>query len=244
MPPVQFVSARGLERARRHAARLVEERPDHDGWSVDRRSAGLLVRAFSRLRLRPDLRLVTYARRDGIGGTGWTFAVPAHAETPPVEEVAAPGRFEPRSPPGARPHFMEAVVGDGSLRSFAQASVLGREISELGAWWHGLDWSTHMLIGPSADGRKPAVFGRSLYSVPASGIVVDEEWSWPDGPPKDWRPRAERTGNRVTVTFWSYSELGRSAVYEHRDVYGTAASLVPDSVGRRVVGEGSGGFVF
>lgn len=43
---------------------------------------------------------------------------------------------------------MEAVCGVGSLRSGGRASALGRELEELGAWWHGLDWSTRALIEP------------------------------------------------------------------------------------------------
>lgn len=39
----------------------------------------------------------------------------------------------------------DAIDGDGSLRSYIQASILRRELEELGAWWHGLEWSTHTL---------------------------------------------------------------------------------------------------
>lgn len=208
-------------------------------------SAELLVSPFSRLRVTPALRLVTYASRGGVGGTGWTFAIPATAGAAPVEELVVADQFQPKPPPGARPHFMEALVGDGGLRAYVQASIAGRELAELGAWWHGLEWSTHALVGPGDEPGRPAVYDGSLYAVEPLGMFDAAEWRWSEEPPRDWRPRAERHGDEtVTVTFWSYSELGACAVYEHRDVYGADARLVPVSVHRRELGCGSGGYVF
>lgn len=241
----QLVSARQLERARRRAERLIGEFPERDGWWLDEKSAGLLVDQFARVRIRPGFRLVTYASRGGIGGTGWTFAIPVGTKAPAVEDLIAADRFEPATPAGALPHFMAAVVGDGSLRSYAQASILGREVSELGAWWHGLEWSTHSLVGPLDDSTRPAVYDGSLYAVEPPGMFAEGEWRWTEVPPDDWRPRAERdSDDGVTVTFWTYSELGSLAVYEHQDVYGVDGSLVPVQIDRRELGSGPGGYVF
>lgn len=239
----EFVSARQLERARRRGARLVGDPPDREGWSLDEKSAERVLSLFGRLRLAPAFRLVTYASRGGIGGTGWTFAVPAHAVAP-VEDLVVPDQFQPKPPPGALAHFMEAVIGDGSLRAYVQASIAGRELAELGAWWHGLEWSTHGLVGPGDEPGRPAVYDGSLYAVEPAGMFDATEWLWSEQPPGDWRPRAERDdGDTVTVTFWTYSELGSSAVYEHRDVY-RDGSLVPVSAERRELGSGPGGYVF
>ena len=245
MTEVQFVSARELERARRRGARLIAEPPERDGWWLDEQSAGSIVPLFGRLRLRPGFRLVTYGSRGGIGGTGWTFAIPAEAEAPALEELVIGDRFQPKPPPGALAHFMEGVVGDGSLRSYVQASILGREVTELGAWWHGLEWSTHTLIGPSDGSELPVVYDSSLHAVEPTGMFDASQWRWSETPPEDWRPRAERVGDgTVTVTFWSYSELGSSAAYEHQDIYAVNGSLVPAGGHRRQLGSGPGGFVF
>ncbi len=245
VPGVEFVSARQLERARRRGARLVGDPPEREGWWLDEKSAELVLSLFGRLRVSPAFRLVTSVSRDGIGGTGWTFAIPAGAAAAPLEDLVVAEQFQPKAPPGALGHFMEAVVGDGSLRSYVQAWMAGREIAELGAWWHGLEWATHGLVGPSDEPGRPAVYDGSLHAVEPVGMFDATEWRWSEKPPDDWRPRAERDGyGAVTVTFWSYSELGSSAVYEHRDVYGTGGSLAPVSVERRELGSGPGGYVF
>ena len=41
---------------------------------------------------------------------------------------------------------MQAIDGDGSLRSYFEASILARELAEFGAIWHGISWGEH--IGP------------------------------------------------------------------------------------------------
>jgi hypothetical protein len=247
MPDVQTLSPRELERVRRRAARLADlDAAPGDERRLDETTAGALVALFGRLRVRDGLRLVTYVVRGGVGGTGWTFAIPAAAPAAPLDAVLQPGRDRPAPPPGALAHPMDAVAGDGSLRAYAQASILRRELAEIGAWWHGLSWSTHVLVGPSEDPGRPVVYsGGDLLAFPPTGMLDPAEWTWTAAPPPDWRPRAERgPDGGVTVTFWSYSELGAATVYEHRDVYPAGGRLVPSAARRRELGSGPGGYVF
>lgn len=201
--------------------------------------------AYSRLRLRPGVRLVTYVRTDGGNATGWTFALSSGASTPPVDAICSPDQFAPTPPPEAKPHFMDAIEGDDSLRSYVQASVLGRDLAELGAEWHGLDWATHFLVGPPPSGSEtPALYGDRSFR-PSANFLLHPEWQWSERPPEDWRPRAVRDASGdVLVEFHSYSELGSAAVYVHRDVYEGSAGLAPVRVEVRTIGGRPGGFVF
>lgn len=72
----QTVSSRELERTRRRAAVLAEHVSPERGWNVDTKTAPAIVSLFSRLSVRDGIYLVTLAARAGIGGNGWTYALP------------------------------------------------------------------------------------------------------------------------------------------------------------------------
>jgi hypothetical protein len=146
----QSVSPRELERTRRKVATLAERLSPEEGWIVDTATGAKVVSLFPRLSVRPGLRLVTVAARAGIGGNGWTFAIPKGFEVPFPDDLERAAAFPPEPPRGAFAHVMDAIDGDGSLRSYIQAAILRRELEELGAWWHGLEWSTHTLLDNGA----------------------------------------------------------------------------------------------
>ena len=50
-------------------------------------------------------------------------------------------------------------------------------------------------------------------------------------------------GNSVTVSFYTYSELGRQAIYRHLDIYKKKGEYRFNSK-KKVVAEGPGGYVF
>jgi hypothetical protein len=219
------VSARELERKRRRVARISAGLGPESGWIVDGEVAASIVPAFGHLKLRDGFRLVTFVYRDSTGGNGWTFAFPQGATTPTSFEVQAKDEFPPSRPPGSLPDFMGAIEGDGSPRSYVEASILGREIAGLGAWWHGIEWSTHTLL-PAGDDPQ-ALWG---------------EVTWTESRPEDLRPEVAVDGGKVTVSFWTFSALGEAHVTRHTDRF-EAGSLSPLEVSEVVVATGAGGFV-
>jgi hypothetical protein len=224
----QVVSGRELERKRRKVARLTEGLGWESGWFVDSGLAESIVSLFPRIHLRPEFRLVTIIRRDGIGGSGWTFALPADAAPPSANAFESNVLTPPKPPEGALADFMDAIEGDGSLRSYVSASIVRRELDELGAWWHGIQWGTH-----------------EIFTDPADGNAGDSSagWSWTDDEFVDRTPVAVRDGSTITVTFWTSSLLERARVVRHVDLYeeGSLPVLGSDEL---TVATACGGFIF
>lgn len=238
----QAVSPRELERTRRKATTLAERLSPEEGWIVDTATAAKVVSLFPRLAVRPGLSLVTVAARAGIGGNGWTFAIPDGFEVPSPEDLERAAVFPPEPPRGAFAHVMDAIDGDGRLRSYIQASILRRELGELGAWWHGLEWSTHTLLDNGATPEAPDACSDSDDDW--GPLPADPEWRWEAPPPDDWRPTIEHAGpDTVAVMFFTISALGSVRITRHVDVY-ESGSLRLRSTEPTTIAEGPGGFVF
>lgn len=214
-----------IARTRRQVERFHERFTDQPpGWNIDRDAAIGLLALFSRLELRAQCSLCTVAHNDGANGSGWTWALPSDSIVPPEGPAFDERSWRPVPPQGAHSHFMEAIDGDGSLRSYLQASIYAREVEELGARWHGVEWGTHSLVDEAA-------------------IELElDMWDWEAAPPAHWEPTARRDGDAVTVRFFTRSDLGQSRLIEHVDHYG-ANTLTPESE-RITMATGPGGFVF
>jgi hypothetical protein len=117
------------------------------------------------------------------------------------------------------------------------ASIFGREISEFGAMWHGCDWDTHRIL--DADPWKDAQEGRKADM--SESMAPADEWEWVQPRPTDWRPQVVQDGDRVTVTFLTFSGLGQEAIYRHTDTYLGSYKFEAD---RQELARGAGGFVF
>jgi len=176
MSTTQRVSPRELERVRRRVATIGQDLSPEEGWNIDTSVAESIVGMFSRLSVREGLRLVTIAARGGIGGNGWTYALPAQSPVPTALQLEVMDSFPPAPPNNALEHVMDAIEDDGSLRSFVQASILRRELEELGAWWHGLEWSTHSLLDNGLLPRTPEVCAQGEGEfLPSEG---EPAWEW------------------------------------------------------------------
>lgn len=209
MSTTQRVSPRELERVRRRVATIGQDLSPEEGWNIDTSVAQSIVGMFSRLSVREGLRLVTIAARDGIGGNGWTYALPAQSPILTAVQLEVIDSFPPAPPNDALKQVMDAIEDDGSLRSFVQASILRRELEELGAWWHGLEWSTHSLLDNGPLPRTPEVCAQGEGDfLPSEG---EPAWEWHSLPPSDWRPMAHRTRDAVAVTFWTISSLSEAS---------------------------------
>ena len=120
---------------------------------------------------------------------------------------------------------MAAIRGDGSPWSYLCASILARELLEFGAWWHGLDWSTHVLVG-----REPV-----LAAAPEP-----DQWQWVGERPETWAPSVEAEGDQIIVRLHTYSEACRRAFYQHRDAYRAASYCARRE--RLILAEGPPGY--
>ena len=118
-------------------------------WFISSINPGAALLKLPGLRLKSNLRLVSYLHRTPNEGTGITWAVPeAFSTTTQLEQalVDRSDRTQPPRPVGALEDVMEAMEGDRSLLSFLVASLLHRELQELGAVGKSCRWSHHRLI--------------------------------------------------------------------------------------------------
>jgi len=205
-------------------------------------------KALKHLRLKEGIVLHAYQFRVHMGGNCFVYALPAGAEFPPPErcpkvDVALDilvTSFEVPRPPGSLAHFMEAFEGDRSPESFFEASIVLRELNELGAFWHGISWGRHKII--DAD---PFTLQEEDEVIPSKSLLPkkDEDWEWPSGKPSEWRPCVEVFDDgRAVVRFYTYSALGSKTVYLHTDTY-SSRDYVPER-SKETIGRGPTGYVF
>ncbi len=118
---------------------------------------------------------------------------------------------------------MEVVGGDGSPWSYLAAALFARELREFGALGRGRDWDTHRLAADLPHGS-PA------------------DWQWLKAPPAEWRPQVRQGGEGVTVTFHTYSALGRETIYRHVDCFAAGGRYTCAARETRIA-QGKGGYL-
>jgi hypothetical protein len=204
-----------------------------EGWSKVAPDPMKLLKGYPHLRLRPGLVLRAYQYRSGGNGNAIVWAMPADAPYPePAECEPDERRFaSPPRPAGALDDFMAGVEADGTADGYVSSSIFARDCAELGAMWHGCGWSTHTILFSDP------------FAAPGSPDISRTGWSWARPRPRRWEPRFFRAAAGPTVTFHTFSALGRESIARHVDVYRAGGGLASRS--RTVVlAAGPGGFLF
>lgn len=211
-----------------------------NGWSKSKGDPTKILQAFDALRLKKGFVLRAYQFREGGNGNGFVWALPESAAFPePGDCPRVDIHFlKPPKPPAALDDVMGAIEGDGSPRAHLQASLLKRELGEFGAMWHGLDWSTHRILG--ANPLKAPASGKGQSPFDSVGDPKDWKWSAPE--PAEWNPQVVFDKGAVVVTFHTFSGHGTSAIHRHVDTF------MPGSCGfkteRTSIATGGRGFLF
>lgn len=221
----------------------LRDRAQDAAWLGSQREAGWceltdqprkLLACFPRLWLAPGYELRAHVWFSGRDGRGRMYAVPAGS---PPSEFAQDLLTDPPPPREALEHFMDAIEGDGSPSAYLQGSLLCREAGELGAFWHGVSWGAHTLLGadPLVELRDQAAIGGGNQTGAAGPPSAEERRDRPSGSPDDWvrrddledwpqhtddwRPQVEMREREVMVTFYSFSAMHQQCIYRHRDLY-------------------------
>jgi hypothetical protein len=240
-------SAERLDVLRRKASAFQEfDTREPDGWSVGKLDAKSFVSVFEPLRIKNGVVLRSYVFREGGNGNGVVWALPADAEFPSPDRCPK-GKFLPDihmpvpRPPAAFASVMAQIEGDGSPWSYLAASLLRRELQEYGAMWHGQKWSTHKILDsdPLRDVDRERAADADPMMTPRG---PRSEWKWLGKRPDDWRPRVEIAGERVTVTFYTYSGWERQRVFSHTDRFSVGNYDAESETSE--LAKGPGGFLF
>ena len=109
--------------------------PAPEGWSKSSVNPMDVLAVFEPLWIRKGHILRAYQHREANDGHGVVWAMPADADFPDPEKCPLTENVlcGPPKPSTALADFMQAVKGDGSPWSYFCASLLGRELRELGA---------------------------------------------------------------------------------------------------------------
>lgn len=188
----------------------------HGEWFISTINPGTALLKLSNLWLKPEVRLVSYLHREGKDGIGVTWAVPEELSTTAQLERALANQLPVTTPPqpdGALPDLMDAIEGDRSLASFLVASILQRELRELGALGKFCNWQQHRLI----------------QSLPSQ-----VKWQWRTEVAKDLTPKVQIQSNgKAVVEFFTCRVVPPVAIFQHVDQY-AADSYRVTSVNRPV----------
>jgi hypothetical protein len=242
--PVSQRSVRGLVDAisscRSEIAATLADVPE--GWSVAPYDPSALLACFRRLRLREGVRLAAYHFRLGGHNNGVVFVVPTDRELPSPPRLdweTAPGPGEPLRPDGVPPwadrRLGLSLEGTKSPLSFFEASLLLREMTEIGATWRGRNWQNHTLLtvhplDPPVGETAELDLGR------ASG------WQWVRPVPADWRPLVWLSEDAPpAVEFYTHSGLYQERIVQHRDTFREGYSF---ETAEEAVAHGGEGFLF
>lgn len=177
--------------------------PNAEGrWFISTLDPAAALGKLPGLELKPGVRLVTYLQRRPEGGLGVTWALPdlmsttAHLEA--ALESAGNGQIPPH-PRGALGHVMDGIRGNHSPASFIAASLLIRELKELGRTGRLRRWHHHRLIG-----SEPTQY----------------PWQWRSKSPKDWSAKVKILEDQsVFVEFFSCRVAPPIALFRHLDRY-------------------------
>lgn len=176
-------------------------------------SLNRLVGVFNELHLRPSWRLDAFIWRSTSMGGGlvlgrgrdWPELINELLPDPTVPTTPSP--FLPRQ----AHHAMLAFSGTGSPESFLQASLLSRELFELGAFYETLRWREHQIID-----RVPVLPEPSEFD-PVNRQMADR---FPY--PTDLSPRIRRHRKGIDVIFFTthINEPGRMFRFNDRYIKG------------------------
>jgi len=227
-PVVQRFAESQIRRWRRNAnqlSRLPNTTPE--GWSKSPIDPADLLTVFPRLRLREGYLLRAYVFKQDGNSNGFVWALPHDSAFPEPDECP---RLEshflkPPKPFDALDDTMEAIVGDDTVASYFQASLLRRELKEFGTGWHGIRWGMNMIFDDDPWKPRADLPEDSLARFPTSDPA---DWKWLEAKPDSWVPEGRMDVKQTTITFYSYTPLAADApgdeiekerIYRHTETY-------------------------
>ena len=227
-PVVQRFSESQIRNWRARAnllSRLPNTTPE--GWSKSPVDPAILLNVFPRLRLREGYVLRAYVFVQDGNSNGFVWALPADADFPEPDDCPrVESHFlKPPKPIDALDDTMEAIIGDDSVASYFQASLLRRELKEFGTGWHGISWGMNMVFDD--DPWKPRIDlpEEMLARFPVSR---PDDWKWLEAKPDSWVPEGSMDAKQTTITFYSYTplaadgpgdEIEKERIYRHTETY-------------------------
>jgi hypothetical protein len=231
----KFSLIKKMNQWRNEVRRLLHDKTTYpEGWSLSRVDPAKALAALSCLSIKPGWKWITFQFMSSGDGNSITFAVPEQV-TDQTENWLNQLRNSPHHPlvyaysgsllPEAERYFMDTVIGDGSTDSFAQASLLLREIGAIGGYWHGAGWSTCEIL--------------------QKGWVRDvhPDWELSEGCqlPRNSTPLVFIEENVAHCRFYDQTDMGGRCISLNEDIF-FGSSMRPVSVSRMIARSKCGGW--
>jgi hypothetical protein len=190
---------------------------DRGEWFVSSANPAAPLLRLPGIRLKLNMRLISYLYRIPGEGVGIVWAVPESFSTTAHLEKALPqsdSRTTPPHPDGAMPDLMDAIEGDRTPVSFLVASVLRRELREFGAVGKARNWGHHRLI---------------------TQVPNQVRWTWQTpNPPKDLSPKVKIfPDGKAAIEFFTCRVVAPFTLFQHVDQY-PAHHYKPVSIDRPI----------
>ena len=193
--PIEHVNE--LCRQARKARMVRVDGPDE--WSISELDPTGVLRVFQTLRLKRGFVLRAYQYREDGNGDAFVWAMPIDAPFPDPQVHQYPPK-----PNEALTDLMEAIEGDGTPRSYMEASFFARETDEFGVFWEGRLAEQDVLLGADPF---------------STGADATDAWKWNERKPVFWEPSFQQIDETATVTFHTCCRLGRGSLFRIVDTF-------------------------
>lgn len=187
------------------------------GWILYPCDPTAILQAFPHLTLDKDKQISGYYYREFAGGNSKLGIFDKGAKPVLPDNITTYSVFD--DIPVGDPQIMRYISGDKSPESYLEASLLSREIPEIGAFWHGLDWSDHEIIDDTRLSDIHTGENRGLSSLPSLHELNSSRWAWSDDKPVSYNPVVTTGKENVTVQFFTYSYIEMEKIVRHTDLY-------------------------
>ncbi|NJL85529.1 MAG: hypothetical protein HC886_05430 [Leptolyngbyaceae cyanobacterium SM1_1_3] len=169
-------------------------------WFLSTVDPAAAIAKLPGLAVAPGWCLVIYLYRQARAGMGATWAIPESFSTTAFLEAALRDTSAEQIPrPEAAKPVMEALTGNFSVASFLAASLLYREIKEIGRFGKLAHWSRHRLIG---------------------AIPPNQPWQWRGKAPQDLAPKVRVLPDQpAAVEFFTCRLTPPVSLFRHVDQY-------------------------
>ncbi len=221
---------------RKEVQRLLHDETRYpEGWSLSVVDPAKALAALPNLSMEVGWRWVTFQYMVSGDGNSITFAVPEELMDQTADWLALlrNATYDPfvylsnrAHLPESKKHFMDSIIGDGRTDSFAQASLLLREIGAIGARWHGSGWDECKIL-------------YSHWLQP-----VHPEWEMAEGCqlPANSTPVVFMEQNVAHCRFYEQTDMGGRCISICEDIF-FGSSMRPESVTRVIARSHQGGWI-
>ena len=189
----------------------------YEGWIVYPCEINVILKAFPHLYLEPGKKISGIYYREFAGGNIKPFVIDEETPVFLPDNLTEVSFFEDIHM--GDPDCMAYISGDKSPESYLEASILSREIPEIGAAWHGLNWTDHTILDDTMLNRTCQEDNSGLETIPSRADLQGSLWDWNEPWPVSFNPAVSVSPDGITVEFYTYNPMEFERITRFTDYY-------------------------